>query len=183
MENYYLLVENLVLDGFLTLLSGFLNFSFSRRTFYDIFVIFCTTFSLSSRFSPLDQYFLVVPKLRPDFVADVTIGPLWFTQTCCDVSSSSSCSVTSTSLLYFSDVTVGLLLYLILKCLLFSDVTIVLHRWSPSWRTRLINHVLRTILPLLPLHRVLWQSTAAWSRQDFYRIILGVCYNHSIVSC
>ena len=89
----------------------------------------------------------------------------------------------SASLLSFADVTVGILLYLILERLVFSDIRIGLPRWSSSWRTRFINRVLRPILPLLPLHRVSRQSNAAQSRQDFYRIMLGVCYNRSIVSC
>ena len=106
------------------------------------------TFLSSFRVLPLDQSLLVVPTLRPYFVANVMTGlcdslkivVTFFllrlhTLHCYDLHR-------STSLLSFSDVTVRLLLYLILQLLVFADVIIGLPCWSYSWRNILINCVL-----------------------------------------
>ena len=146
-------------------------------------------FSWSSRFLPLDQSLLVVPTVQPDCVADITIGlrdsqklvVKFFLLRLC--ASPSYDLHRYTSLLSFGDVTVRILLFLILQWSVFSNVTIGLPCWSYSWKNNLIISVLRPIFPLLPLHRVLRQSNATRSRQDFYRIMLGVRYNHCVVSC
>ena len=138
--------------------------------------------------SPWTNISCVVLTLRTEFVAKVTIGLrysrnlLW-------------CFVFIIFVLCLVTTFIGRLLYWIFPtlrsefyCILFynelcADVMIGLPRWSPSWTTHLINPVLRPIFSLLPLHRVSHQSTAMWLRQDFYRIMLGVCNNRSIVSC
>ena len=120
-ENYCLLVENFTFRPVSDVTIGILRFSFSRRTCQGVFVVFRTTLSSFSRLLPLDQSLLVVPTLRTEFIADVTIG----------LRDSRKLVVTfcllrlralpcydlhrSTSLLTFADVTVGLLFYLILE--------------------------------------------------------------------
>ena len=120
-ENYCLLVENFTFRPVSDVTIGILRFSFSRRTCQGVFVVFRTTLSSFSRLLPLDQSLLVVPTLRTEFIADVTIG----------LRDSRKLVVTfcllrlralpcydlhrSTSLLSFADVTVGLLFYLILE--------------------------------------------------------------------
>ena len=89
----------------------------------------------------------MVLTLQPDFVSDVTIGLRdsvklvvtfgilrIFYLPCYDLHR-------LTYLLSFADVTVRLLLYIILRLLVFADVTIGLPRWSSSWSTRLIDRV------------------------------------------
>ena len=170
-DNYFLVLENFTFWPVSDVTIGLLAFFFSGGLVRTFSSSSAATFSSFSRLLPLDQYLLVVPKLQSDFVSNVTIGhrdSQKIVVTFCLLRiRAMPCYYLhgSTSLLSFANVTVGL------------------PRWSSSWGTRFINRVLRPIFPLLPLHRVSQHSTAAQSRQDFYRIMLGVSYNRSIVSC
>ena len=119
-ENYCLLVENFTFRPVSDVTIGIL-LSFSRRTCQGVFVVFHTTLSSFSRLLPLDQSLLVVPTLRTEFIADVTIGlrdsRKLVVMFCLHRLRDLPCYDLhrSTSLLSFADVTVGLLFYLILE--------------------------------------------------------------------
>ena len=168
-------------DRFLNLQSGFLHF------FLPVGIV--ATFSLSSArrfccllyFSPWTNLYwwcrhygqTLLSTLRSDFVGLSKIvvtfrlirhRALYF----CEFHR-------STFLMYFSDITVGLLLYFILYWLVFANVTIRLFCWSFSWRAYL------PIFLLLLIHHVMRQSAATRLWQDFCWIMLVVRYNFSIV--
>ena len=112
--------RTLLFDWFQTLQLSFLRFYFSRRTCYNVFVVFCATFLSFYRLLTLDQSLLLVPTLRPDFVANITIRLRGIRKNvvsfrllrfcsfpCCDLHR-------SILLLFFAKDMVGILLYLIL---------------------------------------------------------------------
>ena len=125
-ENYYLLVENFILRPVSDVMIGILAFFFFPE---DLLGRFCCL--------PRDAFIIFyIAPLGPISLggSDVTDRihcrrydrTLWFTKNCCDVLSLHCLRDFpfydlhgSTSLLSFSDVTVGLLLYLILQWLVF----------------------------------------------------------------
>ena len=67
-------MENFTFQPVSDITIGLLAFFFSLEDSLGRFFVFRAPFLSSSRLPPLNQSLLVVPKLRSEFVADVTVG-------------------------------------------------------------------------------------------------------------